>query len=387
MTLFMDRKILPILPRVNGVAQRVQSLDGVRALAVITVILCHLVQRFAVVPRALPVIDGVQMFFVLSGFLITSLLLREQQRTGTIALPSFYTRRALRILPPLFVYLLVAALLCHGTGQPVPWGAMGSAALLLTGLDPAFGSFLTDHLWSLAVEEQFYLLWPLLLMGALRWGGKRRAAWLALLLIGASPLLRTLMWLVHSPLLAHKQAVLLPGRMDSLFAGSLAALCMGTARFEALYSRVRRFPWVSPLFFALLSPLLRILGGSAYTFTCGYTLEALCETAFLVWLIRSPESVAARVLGAKPLAFLGTISYSLYLYQSALIHNWHSMRWNGSVPGVLAAVFAAGLGSYFLVEVPAMRRRSRQREQGAAPFRLTETQCPALMVSSRTASK
>ncbi|WP_158615262.1 acyltransferase [Acidipila sp. EB88] len=367
-------------------SHRIPSLDGIRAFAVATVILCHIQQRFTVInfPALAP--DGVEVFFVLSGFLITTLLLREQERTGSISLAGFFGRRAARILPPLFVYLAVAAVVCKVAGKAVPWSSILGAGLFVGGIFPRVSSFLTEHMWSLAVEEQFYLLWPFLLIWALRRGGKRLAAWASLGLILASPVLRMAMFAVHSPILAHKQGSVLPGRMDSLFAGCLAAICLGMPRFERAYARASKMWWLAPVFFCILAPVLRVAVGNAYTFTFGYTLESLLIAFFIVWVARNPASFVGRVLNFPPIALLGVASYSLYLYQSAMIHGWRGAWWTRSPLTDLVAVLLAGFGSYYLVERPVVwlrlrARSTRERRHEAAshtePLQVGELPVPA----------
>src|SRR5579862_7766942 len=162
-------------------SSRIPSLDGLRAVAVVIVCISHLIGG----PAALLDLGtvGVRVFFVLSGFLITTLLLSEYDRSGTINLPRFYFRRALRIFPASYTYLAIIALA----------GSLGVIALrrndLLYGLTytvnyfmPASSAFV-QHAWSLAVEEQFYLLWPVLLVLA----GRRRGLQIALLYICVAP--------------------------------------------------------------------------------------------------------------------------------------------------------------------------------------------------------
>ena len=348
------RSIFSVRPPAQ-ISKRIAGLDGLRALAILTVVLCHIQQRFVVLPFSVPAPDGVALFFVLSGFLITTLLLREQDAAGTISVRRFYGRRARRILPPLLVYLAIVILVCVLAGSLVPWSAIASAALLTGGLSASPGSAFTEHIWSLGVEEQFYLAWPLLLTWAIRHGGRGMAAFLALLCIAAAPLCRLAMLGLHSPLLAHKQGMILPGRMDSLCAGCLVAVCVGNPQFERLFHGMRRVWWFAPAFFFLLSPWLRASVGNAYTFTAGYTLEALAMAYFIVWVTRSPASLVGRALSWKPIAFLGLVSYSTYLYQSILIHAWPGQSWNTRPGSVLAAVFLAGIVTFYLVEWPLAR--------------------------------
>ena len=351
---------------------RIRSLDGIRAFAILTVILCHLLQRFVLISFPLPASDGVELFFVLSGFLITAMLLREYDRSGTVGLGRFYTRRIARILPPLLVYLGVIAIMYLLMRRSVPWPDLAGAALFVSNLWPHTAAYPTEHLWSLAVEEQFYLLWPPLLIGCLHYGGRRLLARVSILVIVLSPLFRVSLSLIHSLFLAHKQGILLPGRMDSLFAGCLLAVCIGSVRFERIYRRVERFWWTAPLFFLLLSPVLRVALGNAYTFTIGYTLESLVAAYFIVWVVRSPQSRTSRALSSRPIAFLGVTSYSTYLYQSPILHNWPAFAGYGNPVLAFAATLLAGIASFYLVEKPVFWLRNRAvkpdvSETAAAP--------------------
>ena len=347
--------------------RRIPSLDGIRALAITTVVMCHVEQRYGWHILPIPIIDGVELFFVLSGFLITSLLLREMEKTKWVAFAAFYGRRALRILPPLFTYfaiVIVGNLLEH---QSPPWWSLLSATFFLS--DVYNASFFTEHIWSLAVEEQFYLAWPLLLVWGLRRGGRRFAAKLTLLLIAASPVFRVLLGSLHVPAFAHLEGSFLACRMDSLFAGCLVALWAGTPHMESFLVRTRRWWWAAPLFFFVLSPAIRLLAGNAYIFTLGFTGESFAAAYFVVWASRHAEHPVGRFLNWRPIAYLGTLSYSLYLYQSALIHGWPGRY---RVLPTLVAILVCALLSYYVVERPALRVKVRRYRESAA------TESPAL---------
>ena len=157
---------------------RIPSLDGLRAVSILLVVVCHLAQT---VDNPLPGprtwyfkgAVGVDIFFAISGFLITTLLLRETERSGTVSISRFYLRRALRILPAFWVYIAVLALFDH-----VGWVHLMSrdwiAAITYTVNFFLPTAFPVRHIWSLSVEEHFYLIWPLLF--ALL-GGKRQQSW------------------------------------------------------------------------------------------------------------------------------------------------------------------------------------------------------------------
>jgi peptidoglycan/LPS O-acetylase OafA/YrhL len=158
---------------------RMAGLDAIRAVAVLLVIINHLGLDWIGPVLVFDGSVGVEMFFVLSGFLITWLLLGEHARHGRIALGAFYQRRAARLLPAFLAYLLVGMGLLALRGQPIPWGAAVSTLFYTTNYYQAFTGAAThylSHCWSLAVEEQFYLLWPFLLLVLLRRGHSPRQA-------------------------------------------------------------------------------------------------------------------------------------------------------------------------------------------------------------------
>src|SRR5436853_6665467 len=141
--------------------QRIPSLDGLRAISITLVVLSHLVKWKHIALAPLQADGGlrVQIFFVLSGYLITKLLLTEYDRTSTISLREFYIRRAFRIFPAAFVFLaIVVPLYWH----EMRWYHVAAAFFYVANMDIA-RPWVFGHLWSLSIEEQFYLLWPLAL--------------------------------------------------------------------------------------------------------------------------------------------------------------------------------------------------------------------------------
>ena len=143
---------------------RIPSLDGLRAFSILLVIIGHSIGRngWSVVLGFF----GVQIFFVLSGYLITGLLQREHERDGRIRLPAFYKRRCFRIFPAAFAYILIIACFVPSTRYGLPYALTYTVSYRLNGIPLLF-----HHLWSLSVEEQFYLLWPIALVVGYRFRG------------------------------------------------------------------------------------------------------------------------------------------------------------------------------------------------------------------------
>lgn len=179
-----------------AVSSRLPCLDGLRAVGIIFVIVCHLQYVVSWHPRGIvkaiwnglgPL--GVNIFFGLSGYLITHLLVKEFRRSGTVSLKNFYMRRALRIFPAFYVYLgVICSLVIWGVLE-IPTAQLARAAIYLTNYFPCYGTpdfWFVGHTWSLAVEEQFYLFWPVMLFLV----GVGRGKWLALLLIVLMPVIR-----------------------------------------------------------------------------------------------------------------------------------------------------------------------------------------------------
>ena len=345
-------------------SRRLPGLDGLRALSIGLVVVGHAYHGawnldpaslvwFIIGNAAL----GVEIFFVISGFLITTLLLDEEYRTGGISLCDFYVRRAFRILPALWTYL-GAVFLLASVGM---LGEMSS-----TGLLSAF-SFTSDytllppssavaHTWSLSIEEQFYLLWPPVLAFVLKRYGRRRAAGLVLALVLLAPFIRVATYQSGNAFLAQHLYYTFHTRMDALMFGCLLALVSGTEPFERFYRAAER--WIVPLamFTLFVSPLLTTYRG-AYLYTIGYSLEGASIALSILWLVRNPRSRVGRLFNARAVMHIGVISYSLYLWQQLMLKTDFPIS-SHALAGVLCSLLAAQL-SYSFVEQPFLRLRAR----------------------------
>lgn len=265
---------------------------------------------------------GVDIFFVLSGFLITSLLVAEQARTGSVSLRDFYERRARRILPPLFAAALLAVVLVP-PAPIAPW-----AAITLLGNVPDLGSMGSlRHTWSLAVEEHFYIAWPLLFIFL-----RPRARTAAL--VAAVVVAFTLRMYARDDF--HLSYCATPARMDSIAIGCLCALHFDRFRVKA---------WLA--YACMIGVALFVIYGKMdFMRGPGFTILALL-TAVSIAAIVAGSPINA-VLRSSTMQYLGTRSYGLYLYQTPL---FMFMSASGMPPWqILIATFLVAELSYRTIE-------------------------------------
>src|ERR1700730_15737223 len=180
---------MPSSPVSKG-ARHIPSLDGLRGVSILLVILGHARETLGF-PSWIPSYAkdhaalGVQIFFVISGYLITTLILNEERKTGTISLKLFYARRTLRIFPLCYLYLFVLTIgVWAGMLQFPRYNLLFAVAYLTNVVPVATGAWVTGHLWSLSAEEQFYLVWP----AAVKVAGKKRALIAAAMVALCAPL-------------------------------------------------------------------------------------------------------------------------------------------------------------------------------------------------------
>ncbi len=322
---------------------------------------------------------GVDVFFVISGFLITSLLLREAERTGHVSLRRFYARRAKRLLPASALVLLVTAALTAWLLQASDRRAFGidiaSAAGYVVNWRLAFravdylaegsGTSPVLHFWSLAIEEQFYLIWPLLILAALaisrrvRWS-PRRVTLAVLALVGIPSFVQSVVLTQHD---ASSAFFFTTSRMWELAVGAAVAIAA---------PRLTRLP----------RPAASALSGAGVIGIAAAAILLSEQTAWPGWIAAVPvaaaaaviaggiadsRGIAARVLGVKPLVWMGGLSYSLYLWHwPALIFataTLGEMRIRTALLVAMASMIPAYLTLRF-VENPV--RFSRRMSRGSA---------------------
>jgi peptidoglycan/LPS O-acetylase OafA/YrhL len=219
-------------------------------------------------------------------------------------------------------------------------------------------SWALDHLWSLSVEKQFYILWPSTLAILLRRASKLTAVKVAASLIVVGPLSRIITHCWAGPFYATHSSHLLHTRVATLMFGGLCSLLDGTEHLERVYRVVAKVIWIFPVVILIVSPLLRFNIGDKYLLVLGYTLEGFSVAVTMLWLVRNGSSPIGRLLNSRIVVYVGILSYSLYLWQQ-LFFNPGKLSLTAKTPINLLCVAAAAILSYRLVERPFLRLKTR----------------------------
>jgi peptidoglycan/LPS O-acetylase OafA/YrhL len=373
---------------------RQPSLDGLRALAVLSVMGLH-------VGYSAGGNGGVTLFFALSGFLITALLLEEHDKRGHIGLKLFYLRRVLRLAPALCAMLAIDVIfvLLYKHGWELKAGLAGAAAALvyITNWLSAFRLlplYQILHTWSLAVEEQFYLIWPALLILLLRFRVTRGR--LAAIVFGGAvffTLERTALALAG----AHEMRLYtgLDTRSDALLLGAAAAFAY---RYRLLGDRFWSGPGGHAIAVVSLAALAtHLFGGvgavprsTSAASLASYSAVAVLTTALVLALVSTAQGPIHRLLSSQPLRYLGTISYGLYLYHYLLfsIVDAQAPTWSHGVDLTVKVLLtlAVSAASYRFIEQPFLRLKERIARPGASTAPVLSPADSLLGVGARVTS-
>jgi peptidoglycan/LPS O-acetylase OafA/YrhL len=353
---------------------RSPALDGLRGLALVWVVTYHFTSSAGPFPGGWV---GLDVFFVLSGFLITAMLLDEVRVYGRVSMPRFYARRALRLLPALFVMLAVwtgMLLVFHdttwfaatpggdGVGDPVDVGAAlrQVGIVLLYGVNwlyaLASGDAPLAHLWSLAVEEQFYVVWPWALLLVLRVPPARRT-WPVLGLAGVSALLPFLLY--DGGAGTNRIYFGTDTRAVGMLLGAVAALAWHRRRSTGTAS-----PAATARAWAGLAAIIAVLltvGNVPLKSLAGPALVGLAAMQVVPYLVDRPGSALGRIFATPVLVWLGQRSYAVYLWHY-LFATWLNplSSWISIPAGVTACLAVAWL-SWRFVEAPSLQYAKRFR--------------------------
>jgi peptidoglycan/LPS O-acetylase OafA/YrhL len=336
----------------------IPALDGIRALSVLLVILSHLGVSWASGAH------GVMAFFVLSGFLITWLLLKESEVTGRISLRSFYARRTLRIFPAFYVFWITYVVLTWLGQHRTEWPAYISAFFYVSNYYSAIVQpphMAMAHTWSLAVEEQFYLLWPWVFR-RFRNQLPRLSLILCCLIVGV--------WTYRLIFYAsfHNDVWLFCAfdcRADHLAVGCLTAVLVKRRAFPAVTAWFTRNPAAPLITVALLAGSMRLgaVLGQPYQFTFGFIFDPLLMAVLMLQWIALSDTPAWKWLDWSPTRYLGRVSYSAYLYHWIVDYALNARFQALPLPvRALAAVAGSNLCasiSYYVIEKPFLRLKKR----------------------------
>lgn len=355
-------------------------LTGIRALALFTVLTYH--SNFKTLPGTWV---ALQVFFVLSGFLITAMLAGEGNRNGRISLGAFYARRGVRLVPPLLLTVALLAIYAHfvhvADAAHRLWGDSLAALFYYADYRQAFGhapffGYLAQT-WSLSVEEQFYILWSLAMVVAV--ATHRRHVAYGFVVVGLLLSTADRLYLVYRA--PHFDAAVFSRvyyafdtRADALFLGCLLGLLAADGYLHGWGRRARG--------------LLTAAAAGSGLFLCWILLEAplftenlavwwlptttIASAVIITYFVVCPGSLGSRLVGIGVLVFIGDLSYTVYLvhFPVYLAIQQDSTGWafwpNELVR--LAVIFAIAVASWYLMERPLMRWRQRSAERAAAPM-------------------
>jgi peptidoglycan/LPS O-acetylase OafA/YrhL len=332
----------------NGNDARVPSLDGLRGFSILLVIVGHVAgtRGFLGGLAGLHQLGnwGVKIFFIISGLVITRLLLLEKEREGHIDLRRFWRRRIARIVPAYVVYVATMWAASSGGLILLEKGDIISALSFTMNYKEARSWYL-NHCWSLSVEEQFYILWPL----AVLFVSRRSLAFLCLAIILAAPILRLGMWYEWE---ATPSAMTryLPAVADALAAGALLA-ALGNKSISwvsAVTSPAMTWMWLV-LTFLLPAVLFKVHPGWFYVL--GQSIAVMAGSLFIAGCVLKPECGLGCVVNNPILVWHGTISYSLYLWQEPFLNSFDPGLLT-SFPQNIALAYGSALISFHIVEKP-----------------------------------
>lgn len=339
----------------------IKGFDTLRGISIIFVLITHL-GLYHLLPEnsyirqrvwlLMSGTTGVQIFFTLSGFLITKILLHELNEHNRINFLHFYVRRFLRLLPPLIVFYIITATLMHqGMIESTRFGFLLSFFYLYNFVPNTHYTSELGHTWSLALEEQYYLLWPFVISYF-----KKKTAFILILI-----LLLTCVIAIHQyPTFSFTKGF----RPSRWFIPAVAPIVIGSffawlinnqeGKYRTYFKQKNKYLLIGLLFF--LFPL--------YTPTpildLSFIFQSIGISFVLIWVLYNQNSKFTTILGNKFLSYIGTISYGLYVYQGLYLTTGPSGKlWIQQFPQNLVLTFLTAVLSFHLLEKPILKLKKK----------------------------
>lgn len=328
--------------------KHIPSIDGLRAFSIVLVIISHIAFNYNTVINNLGLGGfGVNIFFVISGFLITFLTLREKEKTGSISTKNFYIRRVLRIIPVAYLFIFVLFILDYLLDLHLGKNIFLRPLFFSENLIDRPGYTLTRHYWTLSVEEQFYILFPLLIS------------------VTTKALLRFSAFLIFSaPITTY---IVFHYSINTPFIHHILFFCYHVFGYNMLtiatgcLTAVIIFKFPQKLFFKFRYPtifqsFLLITAWWFYhiSFPAGINnlLSSLCIACFLISIVNNRNNIIFRLLNYRLIRYVGLISYSLYIWQQIFCYDqpWAKYPIGKSIPLNILALFITAMISYHLYE-------------------------------------
>lgn len=354
--------------------RRISAFDGLRGIAILFVILGHAKDT---IQMSSPLINqssifwgnsglGVRLFFVLSGYLITIIISKEVKREGRLNLKWFYIKRVIRIFPSFYIFIFAVFLInIYASWNIEPQEFLSAATFtwnysaFWNEAPSAEGRWFLGHLWTLSLEEQFYLFWPL-----------------AFVLLPDKLLRKTVAAIILClPFVRVASYFLLPSQrgllgmmfhtaIDGIMTGCFIALLFQGRKNNRWTEKLGRYIpvlVVIPLFF---SPLINVwIDG--YSISIGRTIDAVCLGLLVAWLHKTPRSLFGRVLSNSVLTYIGKLSYSLYLWQQLFLTDLNTTI-SGVFPLNILFCFLVAMISYYTIEMPLLTLKNNMLVRQAA---------------------
>ncbi|MCJ0742442.1 acyltransferase family protein [Pedobacter montanisoli] len=337
--------------------QRIKFLDGIRGVSILMVVVSHAASTILFPSNLSPIIKfffdgnlGVRSFFVLSGFLITSILLNEENKKGNINLKNFYLKRTFRILPVYFLYILSIFIIDTTNGAfTVNTNSYIQAITFTTGLWLwGKGSWLLVHSWSLSIEEQFYLIWPLVMIFS-----KNRKQILILTFL-SFPVIR--LFAGYFKLLnTYNYSIFLQG--DGIVAGCLLAFYYNDEKIQK-YLKLKWIPIAFIIIYLIKVPFY-FHSLVALTATCNNIIQSVLIAYIIATLLNQPKGFIYNFLNTSILIYIGRISFSLYIWQQLFLVPKGSHPQIAIFPYNIIMSIAIATVSYYLIELTFLRLRNK----------------------------